>query len=56
MIEAGLRLDFLHEFPFCSFQAFPFMRQAPDGWWRLSEGDGTVPLLFSLKASKESSQ
>jgi hypothetical protein len=28
------------------------MEERPDGWWRLREGDGTVPLLFSLKATK----
>ena len=52
VIEAGLRLDFLHEFPFCSYPALPFMERRDDGMWHLTRGDGTVPLLFSLKATK----
>jgi 2-polyprenyl-3-methyl-5-hydroxy-6-metoxy-1,4-benzoquinol methylase len=52
VIGAGLRVEFLHEFPYCICGILPLMEQGPDGWWRLREGDGTVPLLFSLKATK----
>jgi hypothetical protein len=52
VVAAGLRLDFLHEFPYCNFKAFPWMEQRADGMWYLSEGHATVPLLFSLKATK----
>ena len=47
---AGLRIDFLHEFPVCCYQAFPFMEQDEDGWWRI-KGDN-IPLTFSLRAIK----
>ena len=30
-----------------------FMEQGADGWWRLPGGD-TIPLMFSLKATKTS--
>jgi SAM-dependent methyltransferase len=52
VIGAGLRVEFLHEFPYGICGILPCMNQGPDGWWRLPEGDGTVPLLFSLKATK----
>jgi len=52
LIDAGLRIEFLHEFPFTIEQIFPFMERAPDGYWRLTQGDGSVPLLYSIKATK----
>jgi SAM-dependent methyltransferase len=51
LIGAGLKIEFLHEFPFCCYKAMPFMQKGKDGWWRL-EGD-KIPLTFSLKAIKE---
>lgn len=47
---AGLRIEFLHEFPFGMFQRLSFSKQDGNGWWRL-DGD-PLPLLFSLKATK----
>ncbi|MGH9201895.1 MAG: class I SAM-dependent methyltransferase, partial [Vicinamibacterales bacterium] len=52
LIDAGLRIEFLHEFPFTVEQVFPFMDRGNDGYWRLSEHDGSVPLLYSIKATK----
>jgi SAM-dependent methyltransferase len=49
---AGLRIEFLHEFPFCAYSKFPFLRLGTDGWWRLPDADGRVPLMFSIKATK----
>src|SRR5687768_9964062 len=37
LIEAGLRLDFLHEFPFSPFQFWPFTQAGADGRSRLRE-------------------
>ncbi len=48
LIAAGLKIEYLHEFPFCCFRALPEMRRDKDGWWRL-EGD-KIPLTFSIKA------
>jgi SAM-dependent methyltransferase len=50
LVQVGLKIEFLHEFPVCGYKALPFMRQDKDGWWRL-EGD-KIPLTFSLKATK----
>ena len=52
LIGAGLRVVFLHEFPFSVSDHFSFMEQDPDGWWRLPDGKDRMPMLFSLKATK----
>ncbi len=48
--QAGLRIEYLHEFPFCCIRERPDMFQDKDGWWHL-KGD-KIPLTFSIKASK----
>ncbi len=56
--EAGLRIEFLHEFPFSAFRAMPFLVESDDDsrTWRLPEPyDGKLPLMFSLKATKPAS-
>jgi len=52
LIDAGLRIDFLHEFPFSTYQLLPYTEVKEDGTVRLKHGDGTLPLLFSIKATK----
>jgi SAM-dependent methyltransferase len=52
LIQAGLRIDFLHEFPFSTYQFLPFTEQVSDHIVRLTKHDGCVPLLFSIKATK----
>jgi len=52
LADAGLRLEFLHEFDF-SRVPVAFLVQGDDGRWRLpSDSSGSMPLSFSLKASK----
>ena len=50
LVSAGLEIEFLHEFPVCNYQCFPFMVQDSDGLWRC-EGD-VIPLMFSIKAKR----
>ena len=50
LIDAGLRIDFLHEFPKISWAQYAFTERDEEGWFRI-KGDN-VPLLFSLKATK----
>ena len=52
LINAGLTIEYLHEFPFCCYQPFPCMTQDENGWWRLPEKYRDLPLLFSIKARK----
>jgi len=52
LVDAGLRLDFLHEFDFVNWPV-DFLVEGPDGRWRLPpETKGQLPLFFSLKATK----
>jgi len=50
LIQAGLKIEFLHEFPYICYKEMPFMIQDKNGDWRL-EGD-PLPLAFSIKAIK----
>ena len=52
LISAGLTIEFFHEFHFAGYRALPMMEKGEDGWWRLKEGRDSVPLMFSLKATK----
>lgn len=51
LIAAGLRLEYVHEFPMQHYQQFPALVQDADGWWRWPAPGNTLPLLFSLRAS-----
>ncbi len=52
LIDAGLRIDFLHEFDFVEWP-LGFLVESPDGRYRLPPGvPGQLPLFFSLRARK----
>ncbi len=53
LINAGLKIEFFHEFDFTVWQQFPWMKKCEDGYYRTDE---KIPLLFSLKASKKISK
>ena len=50
LINAGLRIEFLHEYPYIFFKALPYMKQDDRGAWRIP-GD-KIPLIFTLKTTK----
>jgi len=50
LMEAGLRIDFLHEHPVLPWRRFESMTQGKDGRWRL-QGD-PFPLSFSILARR----
>ena len=58
LARAGLHIESFEEYPFLSWRFFPWMEQGSDGWWRLPQhegiplGPGSLPLMFSLKATK----
>lgn len=52
LIGAGLRIDFLHEFPYTVYEQFPFVEKCPDGYWRLKDKPNSLPLVFSIQATK----
>lgn len=51
LVEAGLRVEFLHEFPFSSHGCFPFLEQESEDRWVVRGAAVPVPLMFSIKAS-----
>lgn len=53
LISAGLKIEFLHEFPYSCYQYLPsLMEKCDDGYWRLKDKGETVPLMYSIKATK----
>ena len=53
LISVGLRMGFLHEFPYTVYKALSMAERGQDGWWRLPKHRDSIPLLFSLKATKD---
>jgi len=52
LISAGLRLEFVHEHDFDTFQRFPSMSAGASGEYRLPAGRPRVPMTFSLRAAR----
>jgi len=52
LIGAGLRIDSMREFPYTVYEQFPFVEQCPDGYWRMKDKPNSLPLVFSVKATK----
>lgn len=51
--QAGLVIEFLHEFDWVDYQHTPILVQSEDGKWRLPPGiQGELPLMYSLRARK----
>jgi SAM-dependent methyltransferase len=50
LLDVGLQLEFLHEFPVCPYPRFPSMQPTGDGYWTLP--GPSLPLLFSLRATR----
>jgi SAM-dependent methyltransferase len=52
LIDAGLRIDFFHEFQFSTEQVFPFMEETARDTLRLTKHGESIPLMYSIKATK----
>lgn len=52
LIEAGLVIEFLHEFDYSIYPQFKFLVKGADGLYRPPEGMPRLPLIFSLRAHK----
>jgi SAM-dependent methyltransferase len=51
LIDAGLRIEFLHEFPFAASPVIPAMTKSGDGYYRLPDND-RIPFMMSVRATK----
>ena len=52
LVAAGLRIDFLHEFPHCLWKVVAFMEPAEGGGWRLPSRFPRLPMMFSIRATR----
>ncbi len=52
LIDAGLTIEFLHEFPFCAWEMFPFVVKCDDGYYHIPDGSDRLPLMFSVRARR----
>jgi 2-polyprenyl-3-methyl-5-hydroxy-6-metoxy-1,4-benzoquinol methylase len=53
LIQAGLKIDYLHEFPYTMYDQFPgFMKKNKKGQYVFKDENIQIPLLFSLQAKK----
>ncbi|MGH9173432.1 MAG: class I SAM-dependent methyltransferase [Vicinamibacterales bacterium] len=52
LIDAGLTIEHVGEYPVCAWRQIPIMEKGADGWWRLPEEYPDLPFLFSIRATK----
>jgi 2-polyprenyl-3-methyl-5-hydroxy-6-metoxy-1,4-benzoquinol methylase len=52
LVEAGLVIEFLHEYPFTLFPRWPFLEKRDDGSFVLPAGMPQLPLMYSIRATK----
>ena len=53
LINSGLRIRYLHEFTSVGYKRFRFLKRGRDGRWHWRDPKITIPLVFSLLASKD---
>jgi len=53
LIQAGLQIEFLHEFPYCPYSCFANTEQGEDGMWRFKNMGNRFPMMYSIKALKK---
>jgi len=51
LVDAGLRITSVREYPFCTFRWHRFLERSDDGFWRWP-GGLPVSLMFSIRATK----
>ena len=52
LLDAGLRLEFLHEHGHTIYERWPWLVRHEDFTWHLPPGVPRIPLLYSLKAQR----
>ncbi|MEP3112942.1 class I SAM-dependent methyltransferase [Nisaea sp.] len=52
LVDAGLRIEYLHEFDTVTWKALAFMELCDDGLYRLPEGMPRLPMSYSISARK----
>ncbi len=52
LVSAGLKLEFLHEFPYCLHNCYPFLIEIRPGRYVMRDHPHGLPMLFSIKARR----
>jgi len=52
LIKAGMRIDFLNEFPFTTHDSHLFLTRLDSGRWIYRDNPQSIPFMFSIKATK----
>jgi SAM-dependent methyltransferase len=52
LIDAGLRIEMLHEHDFTLFERWPWLQRHDDGTYRFPPDRPTIPLIYSVRARK----
>lgn len=50
LISAGLKLEFVHEWPYSAYNCCPFFEESEQGHYILKSRPNTIPLMFSIRA------
>lgn len=56
LINGGLRIERVREYPFSYWRRFSFMNRDRQGYWRLKENDAPIPLMWSVKARRDAAR
>jgi ubiquinone/menaquinone biosynthesis C-methylase UbiE len=52
LISNGLKISFVNEFPYSSYNVFNDMEQGKKGQWRFKQFGNKMPMMYSIKAEK----
>ena len=54
LIRAGLRIEEMREYPYTCFNPYPsLVKECDDGLFRWRDPNVELPLMFSIRATKE---
>ena len=53
LINEGLKIVSVKEYPYTLFPQFPFLEEVDKGLWKFKNNKYSVPMIFSIKAIKE---
>ena len=52
LIESGLQIEFVHEFPFSTWNCWPFLQEREPGRFYHVSDPNLIPLMFSIRARR----
>ncbi|WP_299824003.1 class I SAM-dependent methyltransferase [uncultured Pontibacter sp.] len=55
LTSRGILPEFLHEYPYSPYNCFANMVQGEDGYWRIKGFENMLPMVYSIKATKQES-